>query len=230
MGESVVSVLSGHSVKQEVFNLLESARSRLLLVSAYLEVWPDLRMVLQRAVDRGVPIRVLVREPDRAKEKEKLAEEVAALEELGVRVHRVERLHAKMYVSEQVAIVTSFNLVDASQGSLEVGVLLREPRLVRECEAMASEILDAGAAESRGKERGADPMSRPEGYCIGCGAEIPYDPERPLCSGCYSRSNAGRKCSILPNRMCHRCGDAFSAVLNRPLCRGCYELVSEGTR
>ena len=64
-------------------------------------------------------------------------------------------------------------------------------------------------------------MDRDQAYCIRCGSDIDFDPDRPLCDGCYKKW-AVYKDPDYRERQCHRCGGKYQTSYARPLCRECY--------
>lgn len=63
---------------------------------------------------------------------------------------------------------------------------------------------------------------QPQGYCIRCGNEIPFDLEKPLCRACYSKW-AEHKNPDYKEAYCHTCGKSITTTIAKPQCRSCYE-------
>lgn len=107
-----MDVLSGTDISGQVIALIEGARKYVVLVTPYFDPWPRLTTAIKAArAQHGVRVRLLLRGgEDKAKQDEKAAE----LRAFGVEVSFLERLHAKIYLSESQAIVTSMNLLKSS--------------------------------------------------------------------------------------------------------------------
>ncbi len=107
-----MEVLSGTEISSQVIALIEGARKILVLVTPYFDPWGRLSTAIKAArTQHGVKVRLLLRGgEDRAKQEEKAKELIS----FGVEVTFLERLHAKVYVSESQAIVTSMNLLKSS--------------------------------------------------------------------------------------------------------------------
>ncbi len=107
-----MDVLSSTDISREVLALIEGAKQVLILVSPYFDPWDRLATEIKRAANRpGIKVVLLLRGgEDRAKQEEKSRDIAAA----GVRVAFLARLHAKVYISESQAIVTSMNLLKSS--------------------------------------------------------------------------------------------------------------------
>ncbi len=129
-----VELLTAHHLPYRVVNIIEEAHEFVVLVTAYLTSWPHLDHAIKSAIARGVRVSLVLRAPDGAqRDRAKREREAADLKELGASVHFVDRLHAKAYINENAAIVTSFNLVSGSNESIELGVLLQDAELVHDC-------------------------------------------------------------------------------------------------
>lgn len=60
-------------------------------------------------------------------------------------------------------------------------------------------------------------------HCIRCGKTIPFNPDKPLCRGCY-QSWARYGNPDYPEKCCHGCGSPHRVTVARPLCRSCYDI------
>ena len=131
MPDSAPELLVNHHVSHSVLELIENAKECVILVTAYIHLWPDLERAIQSALKRSVPVYCILREPDGSKrERDKARREIDRLKSLGPDVSLSPRLHAKVYLvvrrrsKETRAIVTSANLTTAGLGNnVELGVL-----------------------------------------------------------------------------------------------------------
>src|SRR5262249_43014346 len=138
----------------------------------------------------------------------------------------LEGLHAKLYLSEDRAMVTSMNLLRSSeQGSWEVAVewsrgaestsyeeaLAAYKRLAAQCNTERPRIQRAwqellGEPQlpptRPSRQRSAGPAA---GHCIRNGERIPFNPERPLCPSCYAEWARWKRRDFTEQR-CHCCG------------------------
>lgn len=226
-----VELLTAHHLPYRVVNIIEEARESVVLVTAYLSSWPHLDHAIKGAIARGVRVSLVLRAPDGAqRDRAKREREAADLQELGACVHFVDRLHAKAYINESAAIVTSFNLVSGSNESIELGVLLQDAELVHDCiakiRAYCPELAIGQVATARtpGKQS-APPARKEQAHCIGCAEPLPFDPARPFCLSCYRSSKKGSDVSALSRRVCHRCGAEGPATLDRPICPPCWKQI-----
>ena len=90
------------TIHSEVVGILERAQRQVVLVSPYLEPWDRVITELQRAHARGVAIILISRGgEDRAKRESQLNALRPLLRYSGL----VERLHAKVYLNDNEALV-----------------------------------------------------------------------------------------------------------------------------
>ncbi len=237
MSEPTTRVLRGHRLKFEVLEVLAQAQAYAVLASAYVAPWGDLMHEIKVAIERGVDVRLIVREPDgRKHEKSKALAAIEQFAALGVRVERVERLHAKVYLNERQVILTSFNLVSASQDSVELGMASSDPAILAECldflRVLVPSLADVGErratpAVGEAARAPADRAAPGTGFCIGCADQAhAFDPTKPLCKSCYKGSSRGRKLDALPKRVCHSCGADHPATIEKPVCYPCWKALA----
>ena len=87
-----------------------------------------------------------------------------------------------MLLNEDTAIITSMNLYEASEKNRELGVLIEKncDRVLYDTTRDEVESIKNNSERKRFKNADVSP-----GYCIRCGAKIPFDPERPYCRSCF---------------------------------------------
>lgn len=243
-----MNVLSGTDISHEVLALIEGAKQVLILISPYFDPWDRLTTEIKRAVLRpNLKIVMLLRGgDDRAKQEEKARD----LVQHGVKVGYLTRLHAKVYISESQAIVTSMNLLKSSAlDSWEIAmrahakedaqqfqeILQHATALIQRAsdeKAIAARAASTSvAAPSAGsspantkatKPAAAQQPSATRGSCIRCGTGIPFKVERPLCPECY-KAWARYENPDFKEKHCHCCGEGRSTTFARPLCKACWD-------
>ena len=152
-----------------------------------------------------------------------------------------EDLHAKCYLNEKEALVTSMNLYDYSQiNNYEMGILVSsdtEPELygqieseVRRIRTVMTEVhFDDGEIEEHWKKEhlftasDAEPeIVLPEyGFCLRCGTEILCSLDKPYCNSHY-RTWARFKNENYEENHCHTCGEEHDTSMAKPLCLSCF--------
>lgn len=171
--------------------VIRNAEKELTLISAY--VFPRIIYLhrLKDAADRGVQITFIFG-------KRRMDDKVFGLftEIPNLRIYYLDELHAKCFVNEHEAIVTSLNLLNGSEEkNREMGVRLdrtTDAEAYRECVAEVRSILStATLVHQTGKGKAADPALEKRkkstvattgttGFCIRTGVEIPFNVEKPL--------------------------------------------------
>lgn len=181
--------------------LIKNTKDRLILISPYLQFNERIKEHLQNLNIQKRDIRIIYQEnklhPD---ENNWLAGQV------GVRTSICKNLHAKCYLNENEAIITSMNLYEFSQvNNNEMGIyvsknsdadlynsILEEAqRLLTVSEEIRVTVqkVDAELKDKKvpktSQNKNDKESSRPTGYCIRTGIKIPFNIEKPFCSNAY---------------------------------------------
>lgn len=237
----------GTQVRVRIESLIKNAKRNLILVSPYIEPWKRLEMLIQSAQARKVKVIIIARGgPDLDKQKRN----TASLREFGINVGFLDRLHAKVYVSESTAILTSMNLLRSSQeGSWEAalqfdlakdrdgygkvaGIAVQTLKELGEQKQREDHLRTLkepakAAGQPRKNQRAAKPKAtkkKPDlraGVCIRCGDELVLDTNRPLCSACF-RAWAKFQNEDYEESFCHVCGNDHGTSMRKPVCPRCY--------
>ena len=245
-----MDVLSSTDISREVLALIEGAKQVLILVSPYFDPWERLTTEIKRAANRpGMKVVLLLRGgDDRAKQEEKARE----LGTVGVKIVFLARLHAKVYISESQAIVTSMNLLKSSAlDSWELAIRAHAKQdtvLFNEVVAHTKGLMDRakdeheiaskvrtassvaslaamvdGARSAAPPKKAAPARGRAKvGHCIRCGDDVAFNTDRPLCAGCF-KAWAKYENPEYKEKHCHSCGKERSTSLAKPLCKPCWE-------
>ena len=222
------------SIVQYLDKIIEEADRELVLISPYIKLDETIKVLLENK-KRGIDIDVICRE-------NKLKpNEFSFLNQLRIRIHYLKNLHAKCYLNEYEALLTSMNLYEHSlENNVEMGILISKEndkdlyraihRQVLRWKSAANDdksIKDGAVTSASRKSRTRaepGPVKKPkEGFCIRCKSGLPANPEQPYCKSCYrswSRFNA--KDETHEERFCHICGKKHEATLPKPLCLTCY--------
>ncbi len=219
--------------------IIKGATERLVIISPYLRTNERIREFLDDRERLKIDIRVVYGKTDLA------PDEMGWLRSKpGIRTSFCKNLHAKCYVNEKAALITSMNLYEFSQANNnEMGILVereKEPdlygaiwtevqRLIRiseeirvSVERVPAEELATDSKRERGEK--ASPRSDAKdatGFCIGCRKSLPLDPTHPYCKECYTSWKTKRD-EKQEEKHCHVCGVANKSSLSRPACYDCY--------
>jgi hypothetical protein len=102
----------------KIMSLISEAKKYVIIVSPYYKVayWKKLNTVIEAAKKRNVEFVFFVRKGD--------GQSIAEVERIGFSPIEIERLHAKIYLNESCAIVSSMNLnVSSDDSSLDIGLI-----------------------------------------------------------------------------------------------------------
>ena len=152
-----------------------------------------------------------------------------------------EDLHAKCYLNEKEALITSMNMYDYSQiNNYEMGILISsesEPELYNQIyeevinirNAITEVHFDDGEIEELWKREHLFAASDAEteivlpefGFCLRCQTEIPLVLDRPYCNSHY-RTWARFKNENWEEDYCHTCGSEHDTSMAKPLCLSCF--------
>ena len=222
----MVKFLTTTGISHELEEIIKGAQQELTLVSPYIKVNQRLLDFIKDVNQRGVPLTIVYGKRDlRAGEKEWVDQLVAF--ETGF----VENLHAKCYLNENTAIITSMNLYEFSQqNNDEIGIRVdskEDPQLYREIKAEAERLLRKATDRQSRKPTPAtstEPLQENNGFCIRCRDVIRLSQAEPLCSKCY-RSWARYGNEDYEEKYCHLCGEEKATTKAKPFCYQCFRRV-----
>ena len=191
----MVRFLTTTGVSYQLEEVIKNARERLVIISPYLKINRRIRDLLEDQDRLKRDIRIVYRN------RELQPEETEWLGSTSIRTSYCESLHAKCYMNEQIALITSMNLYEYSQvNNDEMGILISaqdDPDVYREIKEEADRIVRTGeeirvtvakvissdAPDPNPRARHETPVSTmpTTGFCIRCGESIDADPSKPYC-------------------------------------------------
>ena len=221
-------IISNHHISPAILDLIGEAKSKLTLVSPYVKPWGHLESALMEAVSKGVQIHLIFR----ADQVDEYKYSLEKLVRMGIQLSAVENLHAKIFLSDHAALITSMNLYDfSSANSEEIGISITDQSLLNQTrdfvktlehkafpvkKSLVDKISD-GIAFVSDVKRGL----KNEGNCIRCGVTIEFNPDRPMCPKCY-KSWSKYKNPDFTEKYCHDCGQPYKTSIARPQCKMCF--------
>ena len=232
---------TGISFKLE--QIIKNANERIVLISPYLKLNDKIKELLEDKDRFKLDIRVVYGK------NELLPEENNWLKSKNsIRTSFCKNLHAKCYLSEKEALLTSMNLYDYSQvHNNEMGIYIvknseqelyasmyeEANRLLRISEEVKVTVERVKPPEStsrsnhRQSEKETSKASVPtNGVCIRCKAPLKVDPRHPYCKDCY---NSWKKYENenYEEKHCHICGKTNKSTLLKPTCYDCYRTYKD---
>ena len=215
---------------------MKGAEERLYLISPFLRITKDLKELLENKRP-SVDIRIIYGKSELQPDESEWLQGLDA-----VKTSYRKNLHAKCYLNEKMALLTSMNLYEFSEkNNDEMGVLvsregdqelydaifkeskdiLDKSEQVRVTVARVEPVEDNSEQPRRSGDR--TPARTPKkGFCIRCGDSIAADAARPYCDRCY-RSWNQYKNPEYEEKHCHICGEERKTTKKKPVCRTCYK-------
>lgn len=217
--------------------LIKRTKDKLILVSPYLQFNDRIKEHIQNLNIQKKDIRIVYREnklhPD---ENNWLANQI------GVRTSICKNLHAKCYINDNEAIITSMNLYEFSQlNNNEMGIHITkeaDPELYQDAYDEVQRLLtiseelrvtvqkiDAKTVPSKnGKEKSTDVT----GFCIRSGVPIPFNIEKPLSKEAYKKWNEYGDADY-PEKFCHFSGEPSNGEtsVNQPVLKKNWKKAKE---
>ncbi len=217
-------------------DLIKNSNEKLFLMSPYLQIADRLRLHIKERDSRKIDIRVVFRT-------DKLnAEEMSFLQELtSVQVLSCENLHAKCYLNENTAIITSMNLFQHSQqNNWEMGIKIEKNTESDLYKKISDEVMliiqnskktpfsikkietsvTSKNIPTSNKSFNAA-TSNGNGFCIRCGGDLKINLEKPLCFNCYKSWEEYRN-PLYQEKFCHICGKESDTTYKKPVCYTCF--------
>ena len=228
----MATFLTREEIVRTTDKIIEEADRELILISPFIKPDDETKNLLENK-RRVTAIHVIYGK------KELNSKERAFLDSLGIKPTFRKNLHAKCYLNENEALLTSMNLYQFSQEhNDEMGILVSsedDAQLYKDIYRQAKRWITAsseaktaiepktGSATAKWKTRRKPASKVPKnGFCIRCKAVLPANPEKPYCKDCYKTSGRSQIYQKKGNH-CHICGKKHPATLNKPLCVACYK-------
>ena len=225
---SMGKFLTTREITDKIDKIIRDAEKKIILTSPYVQMDKRIIEALLEALKHNKNLQITLIYGKRelpARERKKLKDlnsEKESLRDKNINVYYRESLHAKCYMNENVAIVTSMNLHEYSQvNNDEFGIMVTkgdEKELYSSIEKEVNRIIEY----SEKKDLSEKSSDKEMGYCIRCGKRIPLDPMHPYCRECYAKWNKYKNKNY-EEKYCHVCGKSHKSTINRPACTSCWK-------
>ena len=221
-------------VSYHLQQLIDNADETLILISPFLKVNDRLRQSLEDKDRMKIDIRVIYGKNELA------PKEIDWLRSLQfIRTSFLENLHAKCYLSEKEAILTSMNLYEYSQiHNEEMGIHITkedDSELYGDIRAEAQRLLRISdeirvSVEKVSKEKEIVTVkknekgvsAREKGFCIRCKKDIALNISAPYCLACF-KSWKKYSNTTYDEKHCHSCGKEHKTTMEKPVCYDCFK-------
>jgi phosphatidylserine/phosphatidylglycerophosphate/cardiolipin synthase-like enzyme len=241
----MATFLDTQNISSEIANLIKNSKERLYLITPYLQLNRQIKPSIKDLVYKIPTIHIIV-----VCRSDKInVEDMGFLQDLkNVQIWALDNLHAKCYINEETAIITSMNLYQYSEGNnYEMGIkidkktdepiykqiseyidiIMRESKEyeIKKKETETSTVQKSASVKNYPKQTQKS-SNQASGYCIRCRAEIPLNPNNPLCSKDLE-SWARYEKRDYPEKYCHICGKESKQSVAKPVCIPCYKKLSK---
>jgi phosphatidylserine/phosphatidylglycerophosphate/cardiolipin synthase-like enzyme len=215
--------LENHEVTDHIVKLVQNAKEELIIITPYLNLNARMRGALNEAKSNGAKISVYYRLEER-KLKKNAADIKFFTDEIGAEMVYIERLHSKLYLNENNAVMSSMNMVAGSQNdSQEIGIFTDEDKLWRQFKHYSDDMykrqtkVDYVPEVKTPKTRKSKPKTA-SGYCIRTGEEVPFNLKRPFSDKAFKSWNRFKN-SEFKEKYCHFSGEESNGETNfsRPI-------------
>lgn len=214
--------------------LVKNSEEKLILISPYLKFNDRIKELLEDKDRLKLDVRLIYGKNELQPEENNWLKDL-----ISIRSSFCKNLHAKCYLNESEAIITSMNLYEFSQqNNNEMGIYVTKEddlelysqiyeesmRLVRisdEIKISVSKVPKESESKPAPK-KSYKSKSNSLGYCIRCNTEISLNPMIPYCKICFTSWNKYKNPEF-DEKHCHICGKENSSTINKPTCYPCYK-------
>jgi hypothetical protein len=226
---NVAKFLNTEGVSYHLSTLIDNSLETLILISPYLKINERIKSCLQDR-DRLKRITRIIYGKSELQPTE--INWVKSLEY--THTSFCKDLHAKCYLNENEAIVTSMNLHEYSQvNNYEMGIYIEKSqdsdlyksvyeevqKLIRNSDELKISVSKVNDSVANSKNSHVNSVN---GFCIRCHSELALNPSVPYCKSCYSFWKIEKK-DDQEEKYCHICGKLNKSTLLKPTCYSCYK-------
>ena len=232
------NVVSGRMYKdneitQQILEIINKAESNLAIVSPYIDRVLHVEQAITRAITNGVEVTIFARKDGARIGGNRATDALAWFKANKVKVVGVPNLHAKFYINETEAVVTSMNLYTSSwTGSLELGFAVEGEAHAQ----LAAYLRDIVMPQSKSvvTKTTATRTSRPPKRATKSSTRRPSVPAKKEPSGFFGSVMNVVKDALESNEgFCIRCGERLTEAeyeSGKALCRKDYRAWAEFKR
>ena len=207
----MIKFLETEEISACLKRIIKNSEKELFIVSPYLKVRDKLKSYLEETIFRNIEVTFIYRQSSYEKNEQWFSQ----IANRNVSLIVNDLVHAKCYMNESEAIITSMNFYEYSQDhNYEMGILVtKEEPMFREIQRSVDTIINHSQQKLNIRPGG--------GYCIRCKESIEMDPNKPYCYTCYLMW-AEYDNPHYTESYCHSCGAQEPSSMMKPLCYDCY--------
>jgi len=224
--QAMTKFLDTTGVSNELAQIIKSAKEKLILISPYLQISDRFKEMLEDQDRMKLDIRIIYGKSELQPQESNWLKSLKS-----VRTSICKNLHAKCYLNEKEALISSMNFYEFSQmNNNEMGIAVyksEDAQLYNDINEEArrliriSEEIKVTVEKVIPKE---EVSNNNEGYCIRCGTRITADPEHPYCLTDYQKWKKFEDEKYEEKTgVCHLCGKHNASSMEKPVCMNCYK-------
>ena len=213
-------------VSNELAQIIKGAKEKLILISPYLQISDRFKEMLEDQDKMKFEIRIIYGKSELQPQENNWLKSLKS-----VRTSICKNLHAKCYLNEKEALISSMNFYEFSQmNNNEMGIVVykaEDPQLYNDINEEARRLIRFSEEIKVTMEKviPKEELSKNgEGHCIRCGTNIKMDPEHPYCLTDYQKwKKFEDKTYVEKTGFCHMCGKPNASSMEKPVCMDCYK-------
>lgn len=223
--------LDSSGITYHLEKIIKGADDKLVLISPYLKINDRIKELIEDQNRMKINIEVVYGKNELQPDENNWLKSLDS-----VRTGFCKNLHAKCYLNEKEALVTSMNLYEFSQqNNNEMGIYVSKTddqnlyedihteanrlfRISEELKITVEKVTPKGNITSKPIKNN----NRNKGFCIRCNDPINLDPMVPYCKKCYTSWNKYKN-EEYKEKYCHVCGKPSPASKIKPACYDCYK-------
>jgi phosphatidylserine/phosphatidylglycerophosphate/cardiolipin synthase-like enzyme len=213
-------------VSNELAQIIKGAKERLILISPYLQICDRFKEMLEDQDRQKIDIRIVYGESELQPQQSNWLKSLES-----VRTSVCKNLHAKCYLNEKEALISSMNFYEFSQiNNNEMGIVVyksEDPQLYNDINDEAKRLIRFSGEKKPIVEKmilKEVTTDTGDGYCIRCGKKIKMDPKHPYCITDYQNWKTFKDTSYKEKKgFCHICGRQNVSSMEKPVCMSCYK-------
>lgn len=212
-------------VSNELAQIIKGAKEKLILISPYLQISDRFKEMLEDQDRMKLDIRIIYGKSELQPQESNWLKSLQS-----VRTSICKNLHAKCYLNEKVALISSMNFYEFSQmNNNEMGIVVSktdDPKLYNDINEEARRLIRI-SEEIKVTVEKVTPKEEfntgGEGHCIRCGTSINLNPKHPYCLSDYKTWNKIKNKDYIEKAgVCHICGKPNKSSFKKTSCLNCY--------
>lgn len=213
------------AVSDALQDIVKSAEERLWLISPYLRLNAPIKDLIEAKKNSPrIQIHMVCTENQLQQGEQDWLESMSF-----VKTYICKNLHAKCYLNEDKALLTSMNLTKDSQvNNYEMGILVsreEDPELYEAIVDGSRTIVMSSEASRETSRESIQPTPKipDKVYCIQCKkvSKPTFPKRRPYCPSCFREWKDSSEDITREEKYCHLCGNEHSASMRWHACGTC---------